>query len=191
VALKYRPKGYVGHRHETIGSDILSVAQILKLPAQTLGPERAARLAQVKADKWYPISELLELMDALHASVGDVGLMRMGRSLFDLSHKANLQKVATSARQVLYMFDDLYHYANRGEKIGGWHVLRFDPGYAELENTTPHHCMMEQGILTAALSAVGCPSTVDQSQCIRTGSHDCCIFRVTSMFTDARWNGTG
>lgn len=191
MALKYRPKGYVGHRHETIGSDILSIAQILKLPEQTLGPERAAKLARVKADKWYPIGDLLELMDALHASVGDVGLIRMGRSLFDLSHKANLQKVASSARQVLYMFDDLYHYANRGEKIGGWHVLSFEAGHAELENTTPHHCMMEQGIMTAALSAVGCPSTVGQSQCIRRGDHDCCIFTVSSMFTDARWNGNG
>jgi len=189
VALKYRPKGYVGKGHETIGSDILSVAQILKLPVQTLGPERAAKLARVKSDQWYPIDDLLDLMDALESSVGSVGLVRMGRSIFDLSHKENLRKAASSARQVLHMFDDLYRYANRGERIGGWHVLKFEPGYAELENTTPHHCMMEQGILSAALAAVDCPSTVSQSKCIRTGGHDCCIFTVSSMFTDARWNG--
>lgn len=191
MTLKYRPKGYVGHRHETIGSDILSIAQILKLPEQTLGAVHAAKLTQVKAERWYPISDLLDLMDTLEASVGEVGLIRMGRALFDLSHKENLQKVASSARQVVYMFDQLYHYANRGERIGGWHVLKFEPGYAELENTTPHHCMMEQGIMTAALAAVGCPSTVSQSECIRKTGHDCCIFTVTSMFTDARWNGNG
>jgi len=189
VPLKHRPKGYVGLRHETIGSDILSVAQILKLPEQTLGRELAAKLTQVKAERWYPIGDLLELMDALESRVGDVGLMRMGRSLFDLSHKENLQRVASSARQVIHMMDDLYRFANRGDRIGAWTVLKFEPGYAELENTTPHHCMMEQGIMTAALSAVGCPSTVAQSQCIRTTGHDCCIFTVTSMFTDERWNG--
>jgi len=191
VPLKYRPKGYVGLRHETIGSDILSVAQILKLPEQTLGAELAGKLSRVKSDRWYPIGDLLDLMDALDASVGGIGLIRMGRSLFDLSHKENLQRVASSARQVLHMFDELYHYANRGDRIGGWTVLKFEPGYAELENTTPHHCMMEQGILSAALAAVGCPSTVGQSQCIRSGGYDCCVFTVSSMFTDARWNGNG
>ncbi len=117
----------------------------------------------MKADRWYPIGDLLDLAwIALDASVGNVGLVRMGRTLFDLSHKENLQRVASSARQVLHMFDDLYRHANRGERIGGWTVLKFEPGYAELENTTPHHCTMEQGILTAALAAVGCPSTVSQ-----------------------------
>jgi len=191
MTLRYRPKGYVGHRHETLGSDILSVARILKLPEQTLGHERAAKLASVKADQWYPIADLLDLMEALDERVGSMGLLRMGRSLFDLSHKENVRKMASSAKDILYAFDSLYHHANRGDRIGGWHVLKFEPGYAELENTTPHHCMMEQGIMTAALSAVDCPSTVSQSQCIRTTGHDCCIFTVSSMFTDARWNGQG
>ena len=60
MPLKYRPKGYVGLRHETIGSDILSVAQILKLPEQTLGAELAGKLSRVKADRWYPIGDLLD-----------------------------------------------------------------------------------------------------------------------------------
>jgi hypothetical protein len=43
----------------------------------------------------------------------------------------------------------MYHHANRGTGIGGWKVLRFDAGYAELEKMTPHHCVMEQGILSS------------------------------------------
>jgi hypothetical protein len=190
MTLKYRPKGYVGNRHETIGSDILSVTKILKLPEQTLGRERAAKLATIKADQWYPIADLLDLMEALDERVGSMGLLRMGRSLFDLSHRENVRSVAHSAKDIIYGFDDLYHRVNRGDRIGGWHVLKFEPGYAELESTTPHHCMMEQGIMTAALAAVDCPSTVSQSQCIRTTGHDCCIFTISSMFTDARWSGS-
>lgn len=33
-----RPRGYVGTRHETIGSDILAVLGVVSMPKQTLGP---------------------------------------------------------------------------------------------------------------------------------------------------------
>ncbi|HSC86702.1 MAG TPA: hypothetical protein VLC09_05500, partial [Polyangiaceae bacterium] len=98
-----------------------------------------------------------------------------------------LLEVAKSARDVVYGIDGMYHHANRGSGIGGWKVLEFQPGYAELEKTTPHHCVMEQGILTAALTAVGCPSNVTQRACLREGA-DVCIFSISSALTDTRWD---
>jgi len=183
-----KPKGYLGVNHETIGSDILAVYQILKMPEQVLGQDEAQRLAAVNPEAWYPIEWLLELMDKLDRHVGHYGLMRMGRTLFKLSHQERVTQVAKCARDIIYGIDGMYHHANRGRQIGGWRVLKFDPGDAELEKTTPHHCVMEQGILAEALSAVGCPGIVSQRQCFRQGA-DCCIYTITSSFVDARWAG--
>jgi hypothetical protein len=183
-----RPKGYTGLNHETIGSDILAVLKILKLPEQVLTPEDARRVKLVRADSWYPISWLMDLMDTLERDVGPYGLMRMGRVLFSMSHEERVLRVARSARDIIHGLDAMYHHANRGNGIGGWRVLRFEPGYAEVEKTTPHHCIMEQGILTAALAAVHCPVTVAQSVCFRQGAESC-VFTITSSITDERWNG--
>lgn len=182
-----RPRGYVGVQHETIGTDILSVLNILKLPEQVLGSDDARRLSEINAESWYPIEWLLELMERLDKHVGSYGLLRMGRELFKLSHEARVTEVAKCARDIVYGIDGMYHHANRGRHIGGWKVLRFEPGFAELEKTTPHHCVMEQGILSAALSAVGCPSNVSQSRCFRRGA-ETCVYEVSSAFVDHRWS---
>lgn len=174
----------------TIGSDILSVLQILKLPEQVIGPEDAKKLAEVDPTDWYPISWLLELMEKLDRQVGHYGLLRMGRRLFQLSHEKRVLEVAKSARDIVHGIDGMYRHANRGKQIGGWKVLAFTPGAAELEKNTPHHCAMEQGILSAALAAVGCPGIVEQRQCFRQGA-DTCIYTITSSFIDARWSGEG
>ncbi len=184
-----RPKGYVGRHHETLGSDILSVFRILKLPEQVLGTEVAHRIRDLDPNGWYPIAELLDLMERLDQSLGHYGLLRMGRTLFELSHKERVLEVASSARDIVYGIDGMYRHANRGTSIGGWKVLRFEAGAAELEKTTPHHCVMEQGLLAAALTAVRCPGTVDQSACFRKGS-EACVFTITSAFVDERWFGT-
>jgi hypothetical protein len=183
-----RPRGYLGQQHETIGSDIVSVLQVLKLPEQVLGPDECRRLKAIDPDGWYPIEWLLDLMDRLDGAVGHYGLLRMGRKLFELSHKERVLQVATSARDIVEGIDGMYHHANRGGGIGGWKVLSFAAGAAELEKTTPHHCVMEQGILTAALAAVGCPGLVTQRECLRRGS-DVCIYTITSSLTDERWFG--
>jgi hypothetical protein len=185
-----RPKGYVGKNHETIGSDILSVLHMLKLPAQVLGEAEAAKLMAVEPGAWYPIGWLIDLMDHIDAQIGHYGLVRLGRTIFKQSHEAKALETLRSARDVIYALDDMYHNANRGGDIGGWRVLEFEPGFAELEKTTPHHCVMEQGILSAAFAAVGCPVTVTQRQCFRDGA-DCCIYVLTSPVTDARWSGGG
>jgi hypothetical protein len=181
-----RPRGYIGKDHVTIGSDIAALLAILKLPEQVLGAEEAEKLRQVDPNGWYPIAWLLELMEKLDQRIGHYGLVRMGRTLFKMSHEARVKEVAKSARDIVHGIDGMYHHANRGTGIGGWRVIKFEPGYAELEKTTPHHCVMEQGILTEALSAVGCPGMVSQRECFRKGA-DLCIFTITSALTDARW----
>ena len=188
--MRRRPKGYVGRDHETIGSDILAVYRILKLPEQVLGPEDAEKLSKIDPTQWYPIGWLLDLMDRLDETLGHYGLIRMGRTLFELSHKDRVLEVAKSARDILYGIDAMYHHANRGKGIGGWTVLSFGAGHAELEKTTPHHCIMEQGLLTAGLAAVGCPGIVTQETCFRKGA-DVCVYSISSSLTDERWSGTG
>jgi hypothetical protein len=188
ILRRRKPRGYIGKGHETIGSDILSVMQILKMPEHVLGVDEVKKLAQVEMDGWYPIEWLLDLMDKVDKELGHYGLLRMGRRLFALSHEERLIQVARSAADVIYGIDGMYHHANRGVGIGGWKVVRFDPGYAELEKTTPHHCVMEQGILSGALAAVKCPGIVSQKQCFRQGA-DSCLYVISSSFTDERWYG--
>ena len=185
---RQRPKGYLGIDHQTIGSDILAVIKILKMPEQILGVEDASRLSAIRPEAWYPIDLMLDLMDKLDREIGRYGLLRMGRKLFNLSHETRVGQVATCARDIVYGIDDMYHHSNRGRMIGGSEVLGFQPGLATLEKTTPHHCIMEEGILSAALSAVGCPGNVSQSQCFREGA-EACHYIISSSFIDERWNG--
>jgi hypothetical protein len=181
-----RPRGYYGEDHTTLGSDILSVLKILKLPEQVLGKDEADRLREIHADEWYPIEVLLGLMEILEAHVGKYGLMQMGRRLFEASHKQRVLLFAKSAKDIIYGIDGMYHHTNRGRGIGGWTVLKFEPGVAELEKNTAHHCVMEQGILTEALLSVGCAANVVQTRCFLDGA-DTCIYQITSAFVDKRW----
>ena len=183
-----RPRGYFGEDHTTLGSDILAVLKILKLPEQVLGKDEFERLKKVQADGWYPIEVLLGLMEILEAHVGKYGLMQMGRRLFEMSHKQRVLQVAKSAKDIVYGIDGMYHHANRGRGIGGWQVLKFEPGLAELEKNTAHHCIMEQGILTEALLTIGCAANVTQTRCFLDGA-DTCIYQITSAFVDKRWTG--
>jgi hypothetical protein len=183
-----RPRGYSGEDHTTLGSDILAVLKILKLPEQVLGKEEFEKLKLVKADGWYPVDLLLGLMEILEAHVGKYGLMQMGRRLFEMSHKQRVLQVAKCAKDIIYGIDGMYHHANRGRGIGGWHVLKFEPGLAELEKNTAHHCVMEQGILTEALLTVGCAVNVVQTRCFLDGA-DTCVYQITSAFVDKHWAG--
>jgi hypothetical protein len=185
---RQHPKGYVGQRHETKGSCLIAVLHILKLPEQVLGVEEARRLARLEPDAWYPIEWMHMLTDRMDRDLGYYGLLRMGRMLFDMSHKERTAREVHSARDLVYGLDDMYRLKNRGVCIGGWTVRKFEAGYAELEKTTPHHCVMEQGLVAAALAAVGCPVSVTQLQCFRQGA-DACLFAITSSVTDERWSG--
>lgn len=180
------PSGYVGSDHETIGSTFLSVLAALKRPEEVLGIDEVERLKAVDPESWYPIGWLLSIMETLDGSVGRRGVLRIGRRRFELSHQRRVEY--RSARDVVYGIDEMYHHVNRGRDIGGWSVLEFEAGRAVLEKTTPHHCAMEEGILSAALSSAQCPSIVSQSQCFRAGA-DSCIYTISSSIDDARWFG--
>jgi hypothetical protein len=114
--------------------------------------------------------------------------LRLGRRRFELSHRTRVPR--KSARDVVYGIGEMYHFSNRGRDIGDWTVLQFQPGYAELEKTTPHHCVMEQGILTAGLAALDCPAVIAQTQCFREGAESC-VYTISSTRTDALWTGDG
>lgn len=88
----------------------------------------------------------------------------------------------------MYGFDDMYRHANRGTDIGGWKVLSFEPGRAEMEKTTPHVCYMEEGIFLEALNTIEVGATVTQPRCIYKGA-DACTFLGTSHVRDQRWTG--
>lgn len=193
-----RPRGYLGRNHETIGSDILAVQRALdKLvaeqatplsQAQILGPEQLERLAHVEPNRWYPIGWLLELMERIDARLGHYALKKVGRVLFTLTHGPRIAEAGSSARDMIYRLDEMYHFANRGEQIGGWQVLSFDAGRAELEKTTPHHCAMEEGLLTQALAAVGAPAVISQSECFREGAA-ACRFVILPSAAGPKWAG--
>jgi hypothetical protein len=186
IAVVRRPKNYRGINHETIGSDILAVIRAMNLPGISLGAERTAMIQRIQPDGWYPIQVFLDIMEFIAGSIGEPTLRKIGRTLFDMSHRERVVKSARSARDIIYGIDTMYHHANRGEEIGGWRVLQFVPGHAELEKTTPHHCIMEEGILDRALAVIGAPATVTQQTCFRRGG-DACLYVIDSPIRDARW----
>ncbi len=186
---RQRPRGYIGSQHETRGSCIRSVFEVLKLPEQVLGVELCRRMKGIDPNAWYPVELLLDLTERLDKAVGSYGLLQTGRTVFQIVHRERGRPVASGARDVLDSMDNLYHYGNRGVGIGGWKLLRIEPGKAEIEKTTPHHCMMEQGMLSAALQSVGCPGVISQRECLRNGA-GACVYTISSAISDERWLGS-
>ena len=183
-----KPEGYKGEGHQTIGSDVLSVLNVINFPENVLGPELAAKLQAARPASWYPIDPLLDAMERLDRKVGRSGLVQMGRNLFITSHEARVKPVAKSAADILYGIDEMYHHANRGRDIGGWKVVELKPGRARLHKTTPHHCVMEEGILLQALHTVGVPAMIQQLRCFRSGA-PLCEYEVTSTVSGEKWMG--
>ncbi len=184
------PKNYRGIGHVTLGSDVLSLLDSVLMPDQLLGADVVASLRLLKHDDWYPIDTLLGPLERLGRVLGPSSLRRIGWSIFKLSHEAELKRGNPAARDVVYGIDGMYHHANRGKDIGGWQVVHFGPGEARLDKTTPHHCVVEEGILEAALRAIEVPAVVYQTACFRRGD-DCCRFVITSHVTGPRWMGAG
>lgn len=183
------PRGYIGRNHETIGSDILAVLATIVLPKEVLGDEWSKKLAGVTSNGWYPIALLLDLLEHLDKRTGVASVLKMGRQLYRDSHKQRVGASTSSAGDIVYGIDGLYHHANRGDAIGGWKVLKFRPGIAVLDKTTPHHCALEEGILHEALLSVGADAMIIQTHCMRRGT-DSCLFELRSAVRDARWLGT-
>ncbi len=186
VPMTRRPKNYLGLNHTTLGSDILAVLRAVHAPELALGAPLAARLREIDPPGWYPIDLQLEIFAALDARLGRPALVSMGWGIVQNSHAENIRKNSKSVRDLLYGFDDLYHRANRGHRIGGWQVVRFEPGLAELEKTTPHHCVVEEGIVEEALRTVGVKCEVTQPECFRQGA-ELCRYLIRSSIRDSRW----
>ena len=180
---------YQNPTHQTLGSDILAVMQTVKYPEQILGAVWVERLKSLVPGNWYPIATLLELLEHLVKRGGRASLLQMGRQLFRDSHQKRLTPELLSAGDVLYGIDAMYHHANRGTDIGGWEVLRFQPGHALLRKTTPHHCALEEGILYEALHTVGAEALIVQSTCVQTGAA-ACELEIRSPVRDQKWIGT-
>jgi hypothetical protein len=186
--VRYKPRDYVGENHLTVGSDILSVLDAVPLASQVLGPGLTARLQSVKPDGWYAIDLLLEAMDRMADKLGRFALLQMGRKLFHASHAEAFMKVAHSAGDLVFSMNAMYRNANRGNRIGGWDVVLFQPGKAELIKSTPHHCVMEEGILTEALLALQIPALVEQRECVRKAA-PYCRYQLVSPVTGELWLG--
>ncbi len=186
--MKRVPKGYRGLNHVTIGSDIMSMIEALPIPEQILGKERTAELRRVKPTTWYPIAMLLEPLELLAQKMGDRALVPIGYALVRLTHTEAIRKNFQSARQLLTGFDGIYHAANRGTDIGGWKLHSFEPGKCVLDNSTPHPCFLEVGILQEALRALNVTTIIRQSTCVIDGA-DNCQFVITSSVEDILWMG--
>ncbi|MBL8683642.1 MAG: hypothetical protein JNK05_31010 [Myxococcales bacterium] len=195
-----RPRGYEGLRHETLGSDILAVRDALAFLSKAtsddeihgtcrkvLGVEAASKLEGLVADRWYPIGLLLDLMETIDTRIGHNGLRRMGRLLFQRTHAARFKEAARVARDLVYGIDGMYNHANRGTRIGGWTVRSFSSTLAELEKTTPHHCAMEEGILSEACATLGVATMVSQRECFRNGAEACVYVIMPTSVGDLRW----
>jgi hypothetical protein len=184
-----KPAGYEGIKHETIGSDIIAVLNAVRMPEVVLGEEKTAALQKIQPNDWYPIQDLIDLMNLLEERVGPASLRKMGRALFALSHQERVLQVAKSARDIIYGIDGMYHHANRGHNIGGWKVTKFLRGYAELEKNTPHHCIMEEGILSGAFTALKVSTLISQKECFRQGA-DKCVYVISTSIADKHWDHT-
>jgi hypothetical protein len=180
------PRGYRGIEHETLGSDILALFKVVQFPKQLLGEKLASELSSVAPDQWYPVAGQLEALEILAVRLGVSGLRQVGRHVFQLSHEATMKQFVHTAAELLKSVQSMYLRTNRGRDIGGWRILSFEHAKAELEKSTPHHCAMEEGILVQALTALGIPSHVYQSTCMRKGD-DVCTFVVTSSASPALW----
>jgi hypothetical protein len=173
--------------HEIVGSDLLSVISALPLADLVLGAELAARLRSAKPDGWYPISLFIETLERVSLKVGRFGLLQLGRQIF-ASRAEVFKKSSRSVADTLFNMNELYRRANRGSNIGGWEMVAFRPGYAEMIKTTPPDCLMVEGIISEALRTIEVPTLIEQRECRHRGAPHC-RFIFTSSVTDALWMG--
>ncbi len=180
-----KPTNYVGKNHETSGRDVLSILKTVNLPEITLGAELAARLKAMTPDGWYPIGDLLEMLERLDQKLGSYHLKQVGWTIIQSVPPGVLEQYKTG-KALLNGFNDIYHFNNRGEGIGGWKVTSFSPRSAELDKFTVHHCVMEEGIVEEALRKVGVTAKVTQTACFRKGAPHC-HYLIEPRAADERW----
>jgi hypothetical protein len=180
--------GKAASDHEIIGSDILSVLTALPLADLVLGVELAARCRSVKPNGWYPLGLFTEALQRVGAKVGRFGLLQLGRQIFTTSHAASFKQRAHSAADALFGINEMYRRANRGSAIGGWQMVAFKPGQAEMIKTTPPDCLMVEGIVSEALRTLEIPTMIEQRECVHKGAAHC-RFIFSSSVTGELWMG--
>jgi hypothetical protein len=173
--------------HEILGSDLLSVIAALPLADLVLGVELAGKLRSAKPDGWYPVSLFIETLDRVSLKVGRFGLLQLGRQIF-ASRADVFEKTGHHVGDTLHNMNALYRRANRGTNIGGWEMMVFRPGYAEMIKTTPPNCLMVEGIISEALRRIEVPTLIEQRQCVLKGAPHC-RFVFTSSVTGPQWMG--
>lgn len=182
------PRGYLGGGHETIGSDIIAVFEAVLDVEQTLGSHWMPLVRTLDPHGWYSIDLLLTLGEVLADRVGPDAVRLMGEGIFKLSHESLFSAHATSVGDLVFGLDGMYRRANRGHAIGGWTVLEFTPQRARLEKTTPHPCLLDEGVIAAAFRTLGLPLQLEQPRCLRHG-HDACEFLLEATVAGERWMG--
>lgn len=187
-------------QHEVIGADMLAVrraVEFLSSSASTkttsmyvrnvLGNALTERLDAIDPERWYPVSVMLEMERALDDKIGASGLRRMGRALFkhDLSEMTRTHM--KSVRESLSALDAMYRTHNRGANLGGWTVRSFTETRAELVKTTPHNCLMEEGILIEACATFDIAVVVAQPECVRNGDDHCLYIVTPTTLLSSKW----
>jgi hypothetical protein len=164
------------------------VLHVTTMPEDVFGEELTRRLQAVDPHQWYPVGLLLEATGLVARKVGRSGLQSIGRTVFKATHQQHFLRTASTVGDLIFHLDAMYHASNRGERIGGWKVVSFQPGLALVEKTTPHRCELEEGLLMEATVALGLPVRISQTACVHEGG-EICVFKAASVIKDARWQG--
>jgi hypothetical protein len=181
------PAAYVGWHHETRGSDLIAAFAVVNELDPGIAAHWMPLVRTLDATQWYPIDLLLALGMAARERFGEALLRRMGERIFEVSHAPSFR--ASTVADVAFGIDGLYRAANRGDDIGGWGVVTFTDTHALIEKTTPHACLVEEGILIAACRAVGEPVELRQRTCVQQGAA-ACLFELTPLNPQPRVWGT-
>ncbi len=174
--------------HEMLGAAVRALLDAVLLPEQLLGQQATEQLRGLDLEAWYPGELQMSLVRKLHALLGDASLRQVGWSMFAVLHDAEVRRRRPPVHQLLAGLDVLYRRVNRGTHIGGWELTAFGAGSARLAKTTPHDCIMEEGIVEGAFRAVGIPVVIRQPSCVRQGAARCELL-ITSSVVDRRWTG--
>lgn len=152
-----------------------------------LGNALTDRLDAIDPERWYPVALMLEMERALEEKLGPSGLRRMGRALFkhDLSEMTRTHM--KSVRESLSAMDAMYRTHNRGPNLGCWTVRSFTESRAELVKTTPHNCLMEEGILIEACATFDIAVLVTQPECTREGDDHCLYIVTPTSLLSTKW----
>ena len=136
-------------------------------------------LDSVKADEWYPVKILTDLLETVKRRAGKEQLVACGRGIFyALKDRLEREGVMTPQAMLESILRE-YLGCHRGESVGNWWIRSIEKGRAMVEDATMHDCALGEGILYGAVRASGGRDVkVVHAQCKERGD-DVCINEVT------------